>query len=138
MQPDPDRLNATKPFVAWVIWFSILNGLFILMFFAAGGIPKGSNESAGPAGIIGIAALLAVVSVGIRFLLIPAIRDPVKLFSVMIIGLALAESIGILGMFAVGKEFPQTRLALFFTSVSAVVTYAPVYFHSLSERRKMR
>jgi hypothetical protein len=55
----------------------------------------------------------------------------------MIVGLALAEAIGIIGMFVVGKEFPETRIALFVTSVSLVTAFAPAYVHSLSERQKM-
>ena len=109
----------------------------MMQFLAAGGIPKGSNDGDAPPGIIGIAALLAVVSEAIRFLLIPKIKDPGKLLPVMIIGLAMAEAIGIIGMFVVGREFPETRIALFVTSVSAVTVFAPVYIHSLSERQKM-
>ena len=33
------------PFVFWIIWFAILNGLFIILFFAAGGIPEGSTRA---------------------------------------------------------------------------------------------
>jgi predicted permease len=107
------------------------------LFFAAGGIPKGSNQGGAPVGIIVAAAVLAVVSVAIRFFLIPKIKDPVKLLPAMIVGLALAEAIGIIGMFVVGKEFPETRIALFVTSVSLVTAFAPAYVHSLSERQKM-
>ena len=110
--------NAPKTLVFWIIWFAIFNGLFILLFFAAGGIPKGNNEGEAPLGIICGAAALTVASVAIRFLLIPRIKDPVKLLPAMIVGLALAEGIGIIGMFAVGKELPETRIALFITSVS--------------------
>jgi CDP-diglyceride synthetase len=133
-----NKPNAPTTLVFWVIWFAILNGLFIMLFFAAGGVPKGSNEGDGPVGTIGLAALLAVLSIGFRFLLIPRIKDPVKLLPVMILGLAMAEAIGIIGMFVVGREFPETRIALFVTSVSAVTVFAPVYIHSLSERQKMR
>jgi hypothetical protein len=138
VKPLGSQPNSPKASVFWIIWFAIFNGLFILLFLAAGGIPKGSNEGDVPMGIIGLAALLTVVSVAIRFLLIPKIKDPGKLLPVMILGLALAEAIGIIGMFAVGREFPETRIALFVTSVSVVTVFAPVYVHSLSERQKMR
>jgi len=137
MKPIGSQPNSPNAIVFWIIWFAIFNGLFIMQFLAAGGIPKGSNDGDAPVGIIGIAAMLAVVSVAIRFLLIPKVKDPAKLLPVMVLGLAMAESIGIIGMFAVGKEFPETRIALFVTSVSAVTVFAPVYVHSLSERQKM-
>lgn len=135
-----DTGNSPTPnaIVFWAIWFAIFNGLFILLFFAAGGVPEGKNAGEAPPALIGISALLVVLAVAIRFLMIPKIKDPVKLLPAMIIGLSLAEGVGIIGMFAVGKEFPETRIALFVTSVSAVIAFAPVYLHSLSERRKMR
>ena len=56
---------------------------------------------------------LAAGSMGIRFLLIPKIADLAKLLPAMIIGLALAEGIGILGMFAISKDLPETQIAPF-------------------------
>lgn len=124
--------------VFWIIWFAIFNGLFILQFFAAGGIPKGDNEGDAPMAIILIAGALALVSVVVRFVIIPKIGTLEKLLPAMIVGLALAESVGIIGMFLIGKEFPETRLALFVASVSAVAAFAPVYVTALVDREKMR
>lgn len=126
------------PFVFWVIWFAIFNGLFIIQFFAAGGIPKGENVGDAPMTLIAIAGGLAFVSMIVRFIIIPKIDVIEKLLSAMIIGLALAESVGIIGMFLVGKEFPETRLALFITSISAVAAFAPVYVHALLNRKRER
>jgi len=47
--------------------------LFILQFFAAGGIPKGDNKGDAPMAIILIAGALALVSVVIRFVIVPKI-----------------------------------------------------------------
>ncbi|QTN31583.1 hypothetical protein HZ994_04335 [Akkermansiaceae bacterium] len=125
------------PFVFWIIWFAILNGLFIILFFAAGGIPEGTNEGETPMGLVLVAMALAAVSMAIRFLLIPRIKDLAKLLPAMVVGLALAEAIGMIGMFVIPKNLPQTQIALFVTSVSAVLAYAPFYVLSLVERRKM-
>ena len=124
--------------VFWIIWFAILNGLFILLFLVAGGIPKGTNAGEAPMGLVVVAGVLAALSMGLRFLLIPRISDPAKLLAAMIAGLAFAEGIGFIGMFGVGKDLPETRIALFLASVSAVVVYAPFYVHLLAGRRKMR
>jgi len=130
--------NPPATFVFWIIWFAIFNGLFLLQFFAAGGIPKGDNEGSAPMAVVVIAGGLAFVSMVIRFFIIPKLGSLEKLLPAMIIGLALAESVGIIGMFLVGKEFPETRLALFVASVSAVAAFAPVYASALLERKKMR
>lgn len=122
--------------VFWTIWFAIFNGLFILKFFAAGGIPEGKNQGEAPLLLVAVAGGLALASMVIRFLVIPRMDSLVKLMPAMVIGLAFAESVGILGMFAIGKEFPETRLALFVTSVSAVAVFAPFYAQVLLDREK--
>ena len=135
MQPSQTKLSAS---VFWIIWFAIFNGLFMLQFFAAGGIPKGENEGDAPATMVVIAGALALVSMIIRFLVIPKLDSLEKLLPTMIVGLALAESVGIIGMFFIGKDFPETRLALFVAAVSAVAAFAPVYVNALLVRKKMR
>ncbi len=130
--------NQTKPLVFWIIWFAIFNGLFFLQFFAAGGIPKGENEGEAPLAFVAIAGALALASMVIRFLVIPKLDTLEKLLPAMLFGLALAESVGIVGMFLIGKQFPETRLALFVTSVSAAAAFAPIYVHALLARKEMR
>ena len=124
--------------VFWIIWFAIFNGLFILQFFAAGGFPSGSNERDAPLWSVAVPAALLVVAMMIRFIIIPKITNIVALLPAMVVGLALSEGVGILGMFALGKEFPETRMALFVTSVCAVVVFAPVYANALLVNEKMR
>ncbi|MFN7343543.1 MAG: hypothetical protein ACK5TA_09420, partial [bacterium] len=70
---------------------------------------------------------LAVASIAIRLLVIPKIKQLGQLLPAMIVGLALAEAVGILAIFALGKEFPQTRMSLFLTSAFTVLIYAPSY-----------
>ncbi|MDP4781526.1 MAG: hypothetical protein NWR51_10605 [Akkermansiaceae bacterium] len=135
-----ENRNAKPPsaIVFWVIWFAILNGLFIILFFAAGGIPEGKNQGEAPLAFVAVAGLLILIAMSIRFFVIPKLDSYEKLLPAMIVGLALAESVGIIGMFVIGKEFPETQLALFVVSVSAVVTFAPFYVSGLAERKKMR
>ena len=138
MNPSVNRQEAPKIIVFWLIWFAIFNGLFILQFFAAGGIPKGENVGDAPMALIAVAGGLAFVAMLIRFFVIPKMDTMEKLLPAMLIGLALAEAVGIIGMFLVGKEFPETRLALFVASVSAVAAFAPIYVQALLNRKKMR
>ncbi|MEP2775626.1 MAG: hypothetical protein ABJQ29_03345 [Luteolibacter sp.] len=138
MNPPENKQNAPKVIVFWIIWFAIFNGLFILQFFAAGGIPTGENVGDAPLVFVAVAGALAFVSMLIRFIVIPKLDTTEKLLPAMIIGLAMAEAVGIIGMFVIGKEFPETRMALFVASVSAVAAFAPVYVHALLAKKMRR
>jgi drug/metabolite transporter (DMT)-like permease len=136
------RMHADTPkptaMVFWILWFALLNGFLIMAFVVGGGLPEGENEGKPPALIIAMAALLAVICLAIRFLAIPKTKEPDKLLPLMLVGMAFAEGIGIIGIFVVSKELPETRLALFVTSVSAIATYAPFYVHAALDRNRMR
>lgn len=136
------RMNTVSPkptaMVFWILWFALLNGIVIITFIVGGGIPEGDNQGKPPTLIIAMAALLAVISVAIRFLVIPKIKELEKLLPLMLLGMAFAESIGIIGIFVVAKELPETRLALFVTSVSAMLAYAPFYVHAALDKNRMR
>lgn len=110
----------------------------MIMFFAAGGMPSGENDRAAPLWVVLLASVGAIAAMSIRFLLIPKITEISKLLTAMIIGLAIAEGIGFLGLFIVSKDLPQTRLALFVTSVSCIITLAPIYVTALINRKEMR
>ncbi len=104
-----------------------------MLFLGAGGIPKGSNVGTPPTWIVGACAALAVLAIAIRFLLIPRIKQLAKLLPAMILGLAFAETVGILAIFLLGKEFPETRMTLFLTSVFIVLFYMPSYASNLAK-----
>lgn len=135
MNPDSPKPTAM---VFWILWFALLNGLILMMFFIGGGLPQGENQGEPPTLMIAMAALLAVISVAIRFLAIPKARELEKLLPLMLVGMAFAEGIGIIGIFVVTREYPETRLALFVTSVSAMLAYAPFYVHTALDRNLMR
>ena len=128
----PQKNNTPKLAVFWIIWFAIMNGLFAMLFIGAGGIPKGSNEGTPPTWIVGACAALTVVAIAIRFLVIPRIKQLSQLLRVMILGSVFAEATGIIAIFVLGKEFPETRMTLFFTSVFTLLIYAPSYAINLA------
>lgn len=132
--------DSPKPtaLVFWILWFALLSGLCVMMFIIGGGLPEGENQGKPPTLMIAMAALLAVISAAIRFLAIPKTKELEKLLPLMLVGMAFAEGIGIIGIFVVGKEFPETRMALFVTSVSTMLAYAPFYVHALLEKQRMR
>jgi CDP-diglyceride synthetase len=130
---NPQKSSTPNIAVFWIIWFAIMNGLFIMLFVAGGGIPKGANTGQPPTWIVGACAALVVVAVAIRFLLIPKIKQLAQLLPAMVIGMALAETVGIFAIFLLGKEFPETRMTLFLTSAFTVLIYAPSYASSLAK-----
>lgn len=135
MNTDPGKPNVT---VFWILWFALFNGLLIFMFMLGGGLPEGENQGKAPTLLIAMAALLALISVAIRFLVIPKTRGLEQLLPLMLVGMAFAEGVGIIGIFVVAKEFPETRLALFVTSVSAMLAYAPFYANAVLDKKRMR
>lgn len=127
MDTPPSRGQAPLAVVFWIIWFSILNGLVIIQLFAGGGIPKGENQGSPPMMFLGLAAGLALVALAIRFVVIPQIGNPLKKLPAMIVGLALSELIGFVGMFVVSKQFPETQLSLFVSAIVCILCFAPFY-----------
>jgi drug/metabolite transporter (DMT)-like permease len=131
-----DSQNPPKPptiLVFWIIWFAILQGLVVIQFFVGGGIPKGADQGNPPGWVLAAAGGLALAALAIRFTVIPKIQPVPRKLPLMIIGLALSEAIGFLGMFLVGKEFPTTRLSLLVLAIACIVSLAPVYAKERAE-----
>jgi hypothetical protein len=137
MIPPQDSPKPPTALVFWIIWFAILQGFLIIQFMVGGGIPKGSDQGNPPPLFLLLATGLALAVIVIRFKLIPRIDSVPKKLQAMIVGLALSEAIGMLGMFAVGKEFPATRQALFVTAIACIVSFAPVYAKSSAEHGRL-
>lgn len=123
----PESPKPPQALVFWIIWFAILQGLVVIQFFVGGGIPQGADQGSPPVWVLAAAGGLALAALAIRFTVIPKIQSVPKKLPLMIIGLALSEGIGFLGMFAVGEEFPTTRLSLLVLAVACIVSLAPVY-----------
>jgi hypothetical protein len=83
-----------------------------------------------------IAGGLALASLAIRFTVIPKIETVAKLLPAMVIGLALSEAVGFVGIFLVGKEFPTTRLGLFILALCCIASLAPVYAKAVIDSGK--
>ena len=127
MPPPEARPQPPQFVVFWVIWFAILSGLFMLQLFAAGGLPSGKDQGDEPLVYHLIALGAAIAAAFIRFGVIPRIAALEKKLPLMIVGLALAEGIGIVGMFVVPSQYGATKLAMLIVSVICVILQAPVY-----------
>ena len=127
MPPQQDRPRPPQALVFWIIWFAILNGLVMIQLFIGGGIPKGVDRGAPPMPFLAIAVGLAIAALGIRLWVIPQLMEIPKKLTAMMIGLALSEAIGFVGIFAVGKEYPGTQMILLLGAVGCILGFAPVY-----------
>lgn len=127
MKPPQDSIKPPTSLVFWIIWFAILQGLVVIQFFVGGGIPKGEDLGDPPILFVTIAGGLALAALAIRFVVIPKIKSVPTMLQAMIIGLALAEAVGLVGMFLIGREFPATRLSLFVLALCCIVSLAPIY-----------
>ena len=127
MKGTPGPANAA---IFWLIWFSILSGLLIIQFFAAGGLPSGVDQGQAPVMFQGLALGMGAVAMAVRFVVIPKIATLERKLPAMIIGLAIAEAVGILGAFVVDSEFGATRMFMLATSIVCIVVSAPIYAKS--------
>ena len=113
--------------VAWIIWISILQGLFIIQWFAGGGFPTGVDTSEPPAILRFAPALPALLALIVRFLVIPRLQRVEAQLPAMVVGLALAEGTGIVSMFLVDDAYGKTQLIHLILSVLAILMMAPVF-----------
>lgn len=114
--------------VFWIIWGAILSGLLVIQSFAPAGTPSEAAEAEGGATLfLAIGLVVGALSLAIRFIAIPRLDTQQKKLPFMIVGLALAEGVGILGAFAVSPEFVSTRRLMLSIAVVCLVLSAPVY-----------
>jgi hypothetical protein len=113
--------------VAWIIWFSILMGLLMIQFFIGGGIPSGEDQGPPPSSMLMICAGALLASLIVRFLILPSRKTLGQQLPLMVVGLALAEVCGFLGIFLIPSDYPQTKLWLFIAAVSGILCHAPFY-----------
>ncbi|HEX2852679.1 MAG TPA: hypothetical protein VHO24_05530 [Opitutaceae bacterium] len=115
-----NHANQNRLFVWWVIWASILGGIFAASFgFRSGGRPPEKWA------VVGIYASIAplLLSCGLRWLVLPKQTEFGKGFVVFIVGLAMAEACGFLGTF-LGGEYRDQLTVL---GVLGVVQWMPLF-----------
>ena len=123
-----ETMRSTDQIIAWVIWGAILIGLFVVQFFIGRGIPTGDQMENPPTVMSLICIACVAIGTLIRWLVIPKLNGYHNLLRAMVVGLALCESSGLLQMFLLGKEYPDTQKLIFVLAVLGVVQFAPTYF----------
>lgn len=116
------------PKVWWIIWGALLGGLCALWwqfgFFKLGGNEPHANPFVDLAGLVPL-----FVSIVVRWLVLPRYTDGAKAFPMFIVGVALAEGCGVLGIF-LGGPF---RDDLFLLGALGIAQFAPFYARRLCE-----
>jgi len=122
---DEQRIK-TQLMIWWIIWGSLLVGLCVIYFVLAYGRPLPAVSPANPLnGLAGVVPLF--ISIVIRWLVLPRYTDPKRAFVIFIVGLALADGCGILGIFLGGPY----RDSLFVLGVLGIAQYVPFYAKKL-------
>ena len=120
--------NRQQQLVIWVIWFSLLVSVVIYQFALGRGIPVGENvREEGLNVFVVMSCTQVLIASLIRWILIPRAGAPGKLLVLMIIGLALSESVEFFGLFLISSDQPSTKLALWILSLVSIAQFAPIY-----------
>ena len=117
-QPSPQQ----QAFIWWVIWFAILSGsiLIYVMLGLKGGRP--TPAATAPLAFVGVGPL--VISVVLRWLVIPRVTERKRGLTVFVTGLALAEGATILATF-LGSGTARDAIAV--AGIAGVALWAPVF-----------
>ena len=122
--------NQTKQMllVWWIAWAAVLMGLVVIYLFLGRGPvkPEPVADKEELKHLVGLVPLF--VSVVIRWLVLPRFDSLQRAFPIYIVGLALAETCGILGIF-LGGPF---RDDLFVLGVLGVAQFMPIFARQLT------
>lgn len=101
--PPPTPPSGLRPFVWWILWAALLTGFVQVCYYAL------SVRRPPPPPLVAILAVLVaagllLVSVAIRWLLLPRIPRAGVAFVFFLVGQALAEGCGYVGLFFGGAH----------------------------------
>jgi len=114
--------------VMWILWFAMLQGVFIIQWVLGKGIPGGDNIEAPMAAWLWVLCFAPIlVATGIRWGVIPKLKLPQQQIVAMIVGLSLSEAPVFFSLFLVGPDYPQNQLAVLMVAVVSLIQFAPSY-----------
>jgi len=129
----PASQSPPKPVIFWIIWAVILSGLpMIYLFLGQTGtsVASSSTQNTGSLPLGLIAALPPLFcSIIVRWAVLPRMGQASKALVVFVMGLALAESCGIVGIILGGEH----KNLLFLAGFLAVLQYIPLFASRFSQ-----
>lgn len=115
----PPAIKPPLLLIWWIIWAAIIAGLTAL-YFTLGQRPSPTHDDIIVIRYLPLAPLaLAVV---VRWLILPRFSERLRAFPIFIIGVALAESCGILGIFLV----PDLAATYYVLALFGLIQFAPI------------
>lgn len=125
---DFNIMSKQQAAVFWIIWFALLQSAFVIHFILGGGFPSGDNIAEPMAIWLWFLCFVPMVlATGVRWLVIPKLRDQKKMLVAMIIGLTLSEQPIFFSLFLIGEDYPQNQIAVLMASVVSLIQFAPSY-----------
>ncbi len=111
----------------WILWVAVLAALVILyVFLGRGPLPPPSRSDL----VVNLAGFVPLfVSIVVRWLVLPRFTNLTTAFPMFIVGIALAEACGIMGIFLGGPY----RDALWVLGLLGIGQYVPLFAHRLVE-----
>jgi hypothetical protein len=112
----------------WVLWAALLSGIFIF-YFVLGGTAGAPNSATSP--VVWLAGVVPVmISVLIRWLILPRTHTAQAAVLYFVVGIVMAEATCFLGLFL----FPAHKLELFILSVLGIFQFIPFFARRFYEQ----
>ncbi|MBI3886429.1 MAG: hypothetical protein HY302_11980 [Opitutae bacterium] len=123
MNPGPHaRRDRTRLLIWWIVWAAQLSALVVVdLVHGRGPLAPGAAEEKVLTGLVGLVPLF--MSIVIRWLVLPRYGDLLRALPMFIVGLALAEAGGLLGIFFGGPY----RDDLFLLGVLGLAQFVPFF-----------
>ena len=117
-----------RALIMWIVWFSVLQGAFIVQWFLGKGIPEGENIET-PMSVMLWALCFAplVIATIIRWKILPKLKQAQQQLVAMLVGLALSEGPIFFSLFLIGSDYPQNQIAVLIVAVFSILQFAPSY-----------
>lgn len=128
LTPDAQR-NRASLIVWWILWGAIFGAQIVFYFIFAHGreLPKDQTQQQQLFGLVALGPLL--VSIVIRWLVLPRLTDIRRAFVLFIVGLAMAEGCCIFGLFLGGA----LRDELFLVGLFGIAQFLPIFTRAYIE-----
>ena len=121
-------MQKQQAFVMWIIWFAFLQAAFAYHFVLGDGFPSGENAAEPMASWLWVLCVVPIVlATGVRWLVIPKLKQQAQMLIVLIVGLALSEAPLFFELFLIGSDYPQNQIVVLMISVFSLIQFAPIY-----------
>lgn len=114
--------------IMWIIWFSMLQSVFVIQWILGKGLPGGENVEQPMALWLWLICFLPLSeATWLRWVRIPKLKSPQSQLTAMIVGLALSEAAVFFSLFLIGPDYPQNQIAVLMVAVVSLIQLAPSY-----------